>query len=65
MANTNDPVSVPAVKPEAPASNEAVPAAVTDAVSAAVKPGWMASKGKIGMVVGGSLITLVGGAYGV
>ena len=65
MANTNDPVSVPAVKPEAPASNEAVPAAVTEAVSAAVKTGWMASKGKIGMVVGGSLITLVGGAYGV
>lgn len=65
MANQSDPVSVPAVKPEVPAAVEAAVPGVSEAVESAVKAGWMASKAKIGMVVGGSLLTLVGGTYGV
>lgn len=65
MANESDPVNVPAVKPEAPATVENAASAVTSAVDAVAKTGWMTSKAKIGMVVGGSLLTIVGGAFGI
>ena len=57
MANPTEHVSVPAVKPDpAPALAAAVPAAA--------KAGWLTTKTKVGIVVGGSVLSLVGGAYG-
>lgn len=60
MANPTDPVSVPPVNP-APATAPAL-----DAVApVAAKAGWLTGKTKVGIVVGGSLLSLVGGVYGV
>lgn len=61
MANNNEPVSVPAVKPDAPVDSAAVASANAVATPA---DGWWNSKANLAMVLGGSLLTVVGGIYG-
>ncbi len=61
MANPTEHVSVPAVKPD---PTPATAPALSAAVPAAAKAGWLTTKTKVGIVVGGSVLSLVGGAYG-